>query len=53
MQMQDEQLLNQQPDTQEEEPKPEKEKKKPFFQELLSWIFIVPIRNRWHLNCRV
>ena len=39
MQTQDEQLLNQQPDTQEEEPKPEKEKKKPFFQELLSWIF--------------
>lgn len=37
MQMQDEQLVNQQPETQEENPKPEKEKKTPL-QELLSWI---------------
>lgn len=37
MQMQDEQLVNQQPETQEENPKPEKEKKTPL-QEGLSWI---------------
>ena len=38
MQMQDEQLMNQQPEAQEESQKPEKEKKNPF-KELLSWIF--------------